>query len=121
MPNFYAGNIRGCVRAVNGVPVFAPVAAISGASGKSFLQRGQNSGRNQRAIVRASAATVSSKSASRRPREENVEGDFYVDHTCIGNLANPWLHVFNIRVCFLRIIGTNKLQHSLLQAESKTV
>ena len=39
--------------------------------------------RQQRQVI-SSAATVTRKSSQREPRKENVEGDFYVDHTCIG-------------------------------------
>lgn len=34
--------------------------------------------------VTASTTAETTKAAKRRPRAENVAGDFYVDHTCIG-------------------------------------
>ena len=105
MANSFTG--RDCVRAVNGAPVFAPVpaAALSRPDHRNSRHRGSGTS-SRRASVRAAAATVSSKSALRRPREENVEGDFYVDHTCIGKPEDFCrLLVTSIRACFRYILN----------------
>lgn len=72
------------VRCVHGVPVSAPCATLNTASKKR--RAGRSHACSRKAVVSAAAAVASSKSSQRQPRPENVDGDFYVDHTCIGTV-----------------------------------
>ena len=47
------------------------------------------------------ASTARGASTVRQPRKENVAGEFYIDHTCIGGLllcrARTWLHMLDMQ------------------------
>lgn len=88
MSSNFSTSVHGHIRSINGVPVFAsvPPSATFSTSSKQLGVRRANGNRPNCTRVIASATAVSSKSSQRQPRPENVDGDFYVDHTCIGEL-----------------------------------
>lgn len=85
-------NLHAGVRCVHNVPVSGPIVPCATFNTASNKRRaGRSHACNRKAVVTAAAAVASSKSSQRQPRPENVDGDFYVDHTCIDCDTCRWM------------------------------
>ena len=63
-------------------------------AGQAQLLRSRQTARRAFVCPPQAAAQTENKTSVRQPRPENVSGDFYVDHTCIGALCCfPALHL----------------------------
>ena len=55
-------------------------------SGQAQLAKATHATRRASVLPPQAAAQTENKTSVRQPRPENISGDFYVDHTCIGAL-----------------------------------
>ena len=53
-------------------------------AGQAQLAKAKQATRRASVLPPQAAAQTENKTSVRQPRPENISGDFYVDHTCIG-------------------------------------
>ena len=58
-------------------------------AGQAQLAKATQASRRASVLPPQAAAQTENKNSVRQPRPENISGDFYVDHTCIGALLGP--------------------------------
>ena len=58
-------------------------------TGQAQLAKAMQATRRASVLPPQAAAQTENKTSVRQPRPENISGDFYVDHTCIGALSSP--------------------------------
>ena len=62
-------------------------------AGQAQLAKAKQATRRASVLPPQAAAQTENKTSVRHPRPENISGDFYVDHTCIGAVLSWALHL----------------------------